>query len=265
MTNPAAGPLAGIGVLVTRPARQAAALARRIAELGGTPVLFPALAIEPLAVAPLHLADADIAVFVSANAVEYAAPAIRECGGLPSVTRIAAIGPATAASLAEAGLSAAATLLPGAGADSEALLERLPAADVSGRRVVIFRGHGGRELLGETLRARGARVDYVETYRRTRPPGNLGDLVPGWEAGRIGASLATSAEIASNLFAMAGSALRQLKRTPMIVPHPRVATAAFRLGAETLLVAGPGDGALADGLVTWFGRQRPGPAPRLRT
>ena len=53
--------------------------------------------------------------------------------------------------------------------DSEALLELPQLTDVNGRRVIIFRGDGGRELLGETLAARGASVEYVSCYRRGRP------------------------------------------------------------------------------------------------
>src|SRR4030095_14571801 len=72
-----AGPLAGLGVLVTRPARQAGGFAQKLAALGAPPCIFPAIAIlppeNPEALARVHaaLADYDIAVFVSANAVEY--------------------------------------------------------------------------------------------------------------------------------------------------------------------------------------------------
>ena len=75
------GPLAGVGVIVTRPARQAALLARQLAALDATPIVFPAIVIlPPTNRAPLDTAHAalvqyDIAIFVSANAVEYGVPA----------------------------------------------------------------------------------------------------------------------------------------------------------------------------------------------
>lgn len=263
MKPAASRPLAGVGILVTRPAHQAAGLAQRISALGGTPLLFPGIEIEPLATGPLDLAGVDLAIFVSPNAVEHAADPIRTAGGLPAGARIAAIGPSTAAELGKrpwAGRANRPILMSDAGSDSEALLALLPAAEVNGCRVAIFRGAGGRALLGDTLRARGARVEYVETYRRSRPQGDMAALLSRWQAGQIGGSLATSAEIVANLFAMAGQAARWMRAAPMFVPHPKVAAAAFRLGVQSLVVAGNGDEALAAAMAAWFGRLRTGPA-----
>ena len=71
------GPLRGAGIVITRPARQAAGLAGEIAAMGGNPLIFPAIVILPpedeaaLRAAQRELARYDIAIFVSANAVEY--------------------------------------------------------------------------------------------------------------------------------------------------------------------------------------------------
>ncbi len=264
MKRTSALPLAGIGVLVTRPAHQAGNLAENIRRLGGEPVLFPALAIEPVPQAPVdakRLARFDYAIFASPNAARLGMNLIRAAGGIPSNLRVAAIGPATAAELEKSGLKkdAPGAIITGqAGFDSEALLEALSREQVAGRRIAIFRGEGGRELLGETLRSRGAEVEYLECYRRVRPDGDMQALLPRWQRGEIGASIATSAEIVANLFSMAGaSGLRWLCDAPMFVPHARVAAAAFRCGAQALMVTGAGDEALAAGLETWFGRVRP--------
>jgi uroporphyrinogen-III synthase len=263
-------PLRGVGVLVTRPVHQAAPLAERVRELGGDPVLFPALAIEPLAgnlergITAERMANLDLAIFVSPNAARLAAAYIRRAGGLPRALRLAAIGPGTAAELAKAGLNEAGregVITAPERFDSEALLDMLPVQEVAGRRVAVIRGEGGRELLGRTLEQRGAAVEYIECYRRVRPPGDLGALLPRWRSGGIGASIATSAQIVDNLYAMAGDEGAQWVRgTPMFVPHPRVAAAASRLGTRELVVAGAGDAFLASALETWFGRIRRQPA-----
>ena len=258
--------LGGVGVLVTRPDHQAAGLAARIRELGGEAVLSPALLIEPLAdrlreLTPARLSTFDLAIFVSPNAARIALAHIRQAGGWPPALKLAAIGPATAAEIVDARPGddgANGIIVSSQGFDSEALLETAPLQQVGGRRIAIIRGEGGRELLGRTLEARGARVEYFECYRRLRPAGTLDALLPRWRRGGIGASIATSAEIVENLYAMSGDAGSPwLRGTPMFVPHPRVATAAHRLGTRQVMVAGAGDEALASALETWFSRLRP--------
>jgi uroporphyrinogen-III synthase len=252
--------LAGIGVLITRPAHQAAQLAELVRNRGGEPVLFPALVIEPVpksAIAGLldRLAQFDLAVFVSPNAARLAMAHIAEVGGPPAALRVAAVGPGTVAELKKSGVRD--IISPQSGFDSEALFHELLGRKLARGRVLIFRGQGGREWLGETLRARGAEVEYAECYRRVRPGYDMTALLPMWEQGKLQACVATSSEIVVNLFAMAGEAARRwLCQTPLFVPHPHVADTAFRQGTQTVFVAGAGDEALASGLETWFGQGR---------
>ena len=252
--------LAGIGVLVTRPEHQSQRLAELIRRRGGNPLLFPAMEIVALpdeATAPVleRLPLFDLAIFTSPNAARLAVRRIAQAGGLPADLRVAALGPGTAAELKKFGVREMIT--PQADFDSEALLEALSGLQFAGKRVVIFRGQGGRELLGESLRRRGAEVEYVECYRRARPRRDLAELMPLWQQGGLGACLATSSEIVINLFDMAGEACRPwLCETPMFVSHPRVAATAFALGVRTVFVAGMGNEALASGLETWFARLR---------
>ncbi len=211
-----------------------------------------------------RLAGFDLAIFVSPNAARIAMKHIARSGGLPRSLKIAAVGPGTVAELTKAGVDGDGRppiITPAIGSDSEALLRELPAQDVRGRRVAIFRGEGGRDLLGRVLAERGAQVEYFECYRRVRPAGVLDEVLPRWRDGAIGASIATSAEIVKNLYSMSGDAgLHWVRETPMFVPHPRVAHAAYRYGTRTIVVAGAGDTALAGALATWFGRLRPAPA-----
>jgi len=255
--------LAGVGVLITRPAHQSQILAELVRRQGGQPVLFPALEIEALedgvsAIDAGALARLDLAVFVSPNAARIPAARIAAAGGLPPHVRVAAVGPATAAELRRELLKSepAREIITGqTGFDSEALLQELPRDAVTGRRIAIFRGAGGRQLLGETLRSRGALVEFFECYRRRRPAGDLGELLPRWASGEIQACTATSAEIVGNLFGMADvETRRRLQDTPMFVPHARVAGAAFAQRVRTIVSAGGGDEALAGALGTWFAR-----------
>ena len=114
--------------------------------------------------------------------------------------------------------------------------------------MVIFRGEGGRELLGETLRARGAAVEYAECYRRVRPELDPAPLLEAWAGSGLDAVTVTSSEGLRNLAEMVGRsrAASGCSRTPLFVPHPRIAEAARGLGVRTVIVTGPGDEGLLD-------------------
>lgn len=270
-----AGPLAGVGVLVTRPAAQAEALSARLRGLGAEVVAFPALAILPT-VRPDALRNTlaglgayDLAIFISPRAAEYGLAALAELApnrpehelagpgtrtiAWPSRTRIAAVGEGTAKALA--GLGVGPVLVPPGGADSEHLLALPELARVEGRRILIFRGEGGRELLAEALRARGAEVDYAECYRRGRPEGaDPGPLLEALAAGRLRAVTAFSGETLDNLMSLLGEDAPRLFTIPLFAPHSRVAAHAARLGFVAATATPPGEAGLIDGLVEYFSR-----------
>jgi uroporphyrinogen-III synthase len=247
-----AGPLSDLGILVTRPARQAGAFAQKIAALGGNPVIFPAIAILPpsdpaaLDRALAALGSYDLAVFVSANAVEYGAPDVRRW---PPKLAAFAPGPGTAEALAAVGIAGA--RVPSTTFDSEGLLALPEFATISGKKVVIFRGDGGREHLGEALRERGARVDYVACYRRAKPSGGAAGLAEAFRERRVDAVTITSTEGLDNLWALADDATRAGWRVvTTFVPHPRIADHARGLGLSARETAGSDAGIVA-GLVEW--------------
>jgi uroporphyrinogen-III synthase len=250
----ALGPLGGIGVIVTRPQRQAAGLARKLVAAGATPLLWPAIVIlPPLDRTPLERAHAmldsyDIAVFVSANAVEYGVP---DPSRWPPSLRVFAPGPGTAEALAAVGLTS--TRIPVTTFDSEGLLALPELQHVDGARVLIFRGQGGRELLGDTLLQRGARVDYVSCYRRAAPTSGAGGLLEALRDDRAHALTLSSAEGIDNLLAAVGIEGRALlARIPAFVPHPRVADHARAAGLPAVTTAAGGDAGLVAGLLEWF-------------
>jgi uroporphyrinogen III methyltransferase/synthase len=173
---PPRGHLTGIGVIVTRPAGQNQALAGRLRQEGATVWECPVIRIEPgadlgaLDRALETLAPGDWIVFTSSNAVGVVFAHLRGAGSaaqLPAGVRLAAIGPATALALEREGVQA--DRVP-ALHQAEGLAEEFPRSQVEGRRIVIPRAEKARELLPQTLQARGARVEVVPVYRTVRTP-----------------------------------------------------------------------------------------------
>jgi uroporphyrinogen-III synthase len=227
--------LAGRVILVTRPREQAAGLARALEAAGGRAEIFPAIEIHDLPPPPVlaRLADFDLAIFVSPTAVAKVMP------GLSTFPRRAvALGAGTRRELERYGVMN--IISPSSGADSEALLAELH--DVAGKRILILRGQGGRPLLGDTLRRRGATVEYAECYRRVRPQGT-------WR-GKADAITVSSAEGLSNLFEMLDAAL--LQTTPLFVAHERIAEAARGRSVREVHVAGPSDEEMVARLMAYF-------------
>jgi uroporphyrinogen-III synthase len=253
------GALRGRRIVLTRPAGHNERLAGLVRAAGGEPVVFPVLEIRaaddlrPLLAAADRLASYDLAVFVSPNAVEKAMGVIRPRRAWPAGLRAATVGAASEQALARHGV--ADVIAPAGRFDSEALLELPALAAVAGKRVVIFRGDGGRALLGDTLRSRGATVDYVACYRRLRPDADAGPLVRALDRGEIDAVAVSSSEGLHNLFDMVGEAGRPpLRRTPLFAPHARIAAAARALGCERVVETGPGDNGIAAALAAFWAK-----------
>lgn len=249
--------LTGRSIVVTRPARQAAGLVALIESAGGRAIRFPALDIEPVDSPALDgvaktLTSYDLAIFISRNAVEEGLARVRKVGAWPAGLAAAAVGAATRQALEAHGV--ANVIAPAGQADSEALLALAPLQAVSGRRIVVFRGIGGRESIAEELRARGAVVDYAECYRRVRPKSDAQPLIDAWRHGAVHAVTVSSAEGLANLDALLGAPGKDLlTTTPVFVPHPRVAEAARLLGVAKAVVAGPADNDMLRALVAYFG------------
>jgi uroporphyrinogen-III synthase len=234
----AAGHLGGRGVLVTRPAGQAAGLCRLIEDAGGRAIPFPTIVIAPPSApekAEHALAEAwDLMLFVSRNAVEGAIPLLPG-RRLPEGTRLAVIGQATARALEAAGRSP--DLVPAGRYDSESLLALRELADLRGRRVLIVRGEGGLGLLGETLSGRGAEVAYAQVYRRALPQVDPAPLLARWRRD-IQVVTVTSGEILDNLIRLLGEGGRaRLLATPLVVVSERTRRAALDAGFQRVELA----------------------------
>lgn len=214
--------LAGIGVLVTRAEHQADELATAIEQHGGKAIRFPTLQITARDRATVtaearQLPKPDIVIFISTNAVQYGVH-------LAGDARIAAVGPTTAAAVAATGRCV--DIIATSGFDSEHLLATADLADVAGKSITIIRGQNGRELLGDTLRERGAKLSYLAVYERNiaaHTPDDLRSLGSKWLAGEIDIVTAMSVASFDNLIALLPeSALHLLVRTPLVTPAARV-------------------------------------------
>ena len=297
-------------VVVTRPAGQSRQLTEGLQAAGLDVLGFPLLAIGPAAddaalrAALRRLADYALVVFVSPNAVSFALDALAQVQNAaagaqwPAEVPVAVVGPSSVAALAERGIVPPThRVIAPVGAqvcneasgdtssdvprfDSEALWSELDSAvgaaegSFAGRRVLIIRGNGGRDWLGDRLREAGATVDAVEAYSRTLPEPSAMQ----WQAVRDSlrseapphAWLLTSSEAVRNLDALARLHLspqehEHLKQVQCIAPHARIAAQAQALGFAHVLPAAPGDTGLLAACTQWgnahSGPAAPAPAP----
>ena len=245
-------PLAGLNIAVTRPREQAALLSQRIEQAGGKVIPFPLLEIGPatdpqsLRALVARLPEFSLAIFISPNAVRYGMETIRAAGDIPPLLKIATVGQGSAKALRDLGVQE--VIAPQDRFDSEALLALPELHNVAGARVIIFRGNGGRELLGDALKARGAAVEYAECYRRIKPQQDGAALL----AAAPHAITVTSSEALTYLWDMFDEQGRaRLAAVPLFVPHARIAEAADNLGWQNVHITAGGDDGLLSGLVAW--------------
>ena len=246
--------------MVTRPVHQAENLCRLIESAGGCAIPWPVLEIkdpedlEPARRVIRDLGQFQMAIFISANAAERGFKLIREAGRSLDAMQVAAVGKGTATSLKKAGV--AHPLTPETDSNTEGLLalDALQTDKIAGQRVMIFRGVGGRELLAETLRARGALVEYAEVYERVKPKADPKSLIALWEQGQIDVIIVTSPEGLRNLIEMVSSKGRErVLQTPLIVIGARMAAQAQGRGfiSTPIAVKDASDEGILQGLLSW--------------
>ena len=231
--------LAGLTVIITRPAHQAQPLCESISQAGGTVVKFPVIEILPPSnpgtiqsrLTQLNLAN--LAIFISANAVDAGLNALGGVAHWPEGVPIAAVGRATAAKLVSHGLSV--NLVAPEPFNTEALLALPELKNLTEQSIMIFRGEGGRELLAQTLRDRGASVEYVECYRRVIPASDPAMLYQCWDESRDEKRklliVVTSNESLKNLVEMVNSEhLESLLASRLLTVSERAVSKASDLG-----------------------------------
>ncbi len=246
--------LTGLRVMVTRPARQAGPLVEKLKAAGADPWLFPLLEIRPSASPELRqrlgrLERYHIAIFISRNAVIHGLAALGDTP-LPATLQLATVGRGSAREL-EARLQKGPDICPASGSGSESLLAEPALQNLGGKRILIFRGENGRELLADTLRQRGAQVDYAEVYRRACPETSTAEFRQTLTEKPPDIILISSSEALDNLVRLAGSEqLSLLQQLPLLVIHPRQMEKARRLGfvCQPLLAHDGSDAAIIEAL-----------------
>ena len=164
-------------ILVTRPRQQARKLCELIKENGGRTICLPMFEIAPVDGKAEERSRAVLAdlnrfqfgIFVSQHAVDGDLKLLGSRRQALEKLQLLAIGPSTAARLAERCGGRLSVVYGKSGSESLLATDALQTANVAGKQVLIFRGQGGRELLADTLRQRGAKVKYAEVYQRTVP------------------------------------------------------------------------------------------------
>jgi uroporphyrinogen-III synthase len=231
-----------------------------LAAAGATAFRLPAIDIRPVVdsgglesrLGPIEAFH--LVIFTSANAVRFGS-SLLDRGHAPP---LAAIGPATARALGDAGFDVKVT--PAGGFDSESLLRHPALAHCAGRRVLLVTGAQGRDLLQAELGRRGAEVRVAEVYRRERvshDAATIAALEARFAADDIHVITATSVEIAAALLDLATPALRRgFEQTHWLVPGARVAGALRERGVQAPILRA--ESAEDQALVTAVERWRAG-------
>jgi uroporphyrinogen-III synthase len=234
--------LEGLRVLNTRPIEQGQALSMAIAQAGGTAFDCPALSIVPTKSSWFHLLPnlntVNQAIFTSANAVIYAFNIFHQKQLIwPVHIEITTIGKSTASKLEH--YQVPVTNIP-ATSTSECLLNLLSLRQVDQKTVLLFKGEGGRLLIPETLKARGAKLIELAVYRRAKPHVNQAQLQAWWRNKAVDIILFTSYEAMQNTFAMFDKPAHSwLKNLPCLVISKRLAEAASLLGIRKIIRCSP--------------------------
>ena len=198
-------PLFGRRVVVTRARAQAGEVSAELERLGAEVLEFPTIEIqppedfEPLDEAIRDLASFDWLVFTSVNGVEAFVERLAHHGldlrAVPRDANIAAIGPATAQRIREAGLRV--DVVPRE-FRAEALIEEVSGETLAGRRILIPRARVAREILPERLREAGAEVFVPPAYESVPSSEGKGELAKGLEAGEVDCVTFTASSTVEN-------------------------------------------------------------------
>ncbi len=234
-------PLFGRRVVVTRARAQAGELSADLEKLGAEVHEFPTIEISPPEdFGPLDAAISDLdsfglIVFTSVNGVEAFLKRLQHHGldlrALPREAKVAAIGPATAERIEQAGLRV--DVVPEE-YRAEALIEALDAHPLAGERVLIPRAKVAREVLPEKLREAGAEVVVLPAYESVPSSEGKGEVSLRLQSGEIDCVTFTASSTVENFAEAFGAeeAARLLLETRVVCIGPITAATARKHGVR---------------------------------
>lgn len=237
-----------MSILVTRPSPEGEALVSRLRALGRVAWSFPLIEFSygtELAQLPERLAalqDGDLIIAVSRHAVAWSQAELQHSGHTwPAHADYYAIGRTTALALHQA--NGLLVRYPHDREMSEVLLQLPELQALSGKRVLILRGNGGRELIAETLISRGAQVTYCECYQRCEKHYDGAEEACRWQQRGVDTLVVTSGEMLQQLFSLIPEWYRVhwLLHCHVLVVSERLASLARELGWQDITVADNAD------------------------
>jgi len=206
-----------------------------------------------------EIAKVDYAIFISPNAVEHGLAALLAHGRIPDTLKLVTIGKASATKMQQV-LGREPDIYPVEQYNSEALLalDSLQSNRVSNKKIIIFRGCGGRELLATCLRERGAEVNYVEVYQRIQPVVEKAQLDSIWGSlplnNKPDIITVTSSEGLCNLLAIVKPQYQDvLLQTPLVVVTEKMRISARTAGFNNAIIVASkaSNDALLDSVLEW--------------
>ena len=237
-------PLAGRRIVVTRARAQADELAGALTALGAEVIAAPVIRIEPLPdLTPLRTALADLSryswiVFTSRNTVDVVCDHLAGWGVATAALAarpVAAIGPATAAALAERGIAPA--LVPPKFVAESVLVALAERGSLQGARILLPRAEQARDALPDGLRALGAVVDVIPVYRTVAEATDGRDLATQLAAGRVDVVTFTSSSTVQHFVELVGRDAAVGSRYAAAVIGPVTAATARELGLPVAIEA----------------------------
>ena len=237
-----------MSILVTRPLPQGEELVSRLRALGRVAWSFPLIEFTPGRQLPelggqlASLAAGDLLFALSQHAVEFAHARLQQQGLCwPTAPDYFAIGRTTALALHK--VSNRQVRYPLDREISEVLLQLPELQNIAGKKALILRGNGGRELLGDTLRERGADVTFCECYQRSARHYDGAEEAMRWQSRGVSTLVITSGEMLQQLWTLIPQWYRErwLLSCRIFVVSERLAEQARELGWQDIQVADSAD------------------------